>query len=383
MKLHVMLSAVALAAFAGTAHAQNTTGTGTTGTTTPGVTNGFNAGTVNNGFNNGFNSGFNNGFANPFQFVPNAGFVPPGGVPNPFINGAGVGITNGFNNGFGPGNGFAPGPGTGNAIGIDPVTGQPITSVGGSSLFNGFQPGFATGYFPYGYYGGYGYPGPINLSPNYLNGGGYGGGMAARRGGLPILGVNVPATAIPRAGRARVRQLTPTNDQRLADTDAGVEVVNPANPNPNTLGTHGTGDRTVSTGTPRDFGVVSQVSNMMASDRPLRGGRLMQVNGSDATVEVSMNGRTQTAYVPLNEVFFFRGDGEMATLAQNPRAIRAGGSVMVADPAQPLNPARMYPSTTPQQAVAGSRQTYNKMRVTNHVTKKSSKKSRAKHHSTK
>lgn len=347
MKLQMMLSAVALAAFAGVAHAQNTTGT--TGTTT----------------NSGVTSGINNSFVNPFQFVPNAGFVPPGGVVDPFTNSLPTGVAPGF---------------TGTSLGVDPVTGQPITSVGGS-LFNGYVPGYATGYYyPFGYngyYGGYGYPGAVYLGPNVNPNPSAGYSPLLRRPGLPILGVNVPATAIPRTGRARVRQLTPTNNQRLADTDEGVQVVNPANPNPNTLGTRGTGTQVVTTPTPQDFGVVTQVSNMMASDRPLRGGRLMQVNGSDATVEYSMNGQTRTAYVPLNEIFYFRGNGEMASLAQNPRAIRAGGSVMVADPAQPLNPVR--------QSVAGSRQTYGTMRVTNHTTKKtkkSAKKSRTVHHRT-
>jgi len=369
MKLQVILSAVAIAAFAGTAHAQNTTGT--TGATSTGVA-GTTAGAVGaNGFNTGFNNGFtNNGFVNPFQFVPNAGFVPPGGVVNPFTgainNGFNVnGFNNGgFTNGFNGATGFAPGPGSANSLGIDPTTGQPINSVGGGSLFNGFTPGFGAG----GYYGGYGYDpygygGAVNLNNPYGNyGGGYGnyGQGMARRGGLPILGLNVPATAMPRTRRARVRQLEPTNDQRLTDTPDGVVVTNPA----------GSQSRTAA-----DFGVVTSAANMMASDRPLRGARLKSVSGRDASVEYSINGLSRMASVPLSEVFYFRGDGEMATLAQNSRAVRAGGAVMVADPMQ---------STQPAQLVAGSRQSYGKMKVTNKITshKKSTKKSRSTRHRT-
>jgi len=349
MKHEILLSAALVAAAAGTAHAQ------VTRTAPPPAPPAAPAtGTFNNGFNNGFNR---------FATTPSVGVANPSGFVNPFT---------GFP--VDPATGLAVNPGitqvppfAGFTSGFDPNTllnGGPVANSG--SFFPGFTPGLGLGsYYGYGGYPGYGY-GAYNLTPNQSLGAPLPRFNGAR---VPVLGVNVPPTAIPRGPRARVTQLSPTATQRLADTPNGVV----------SSGAAATPGMTMARvySAPRDFATVQQVDNLMRADRPLHEGRVVSVGATGAQVAYGLNNSMRTDSFPVDEVFFFRANGDLVTMAQNPEMVRVGSKVLIAEPR----------NNTPQFSVAGSRQSYTGGARLTHasykVTRKSAKKHVVKRHTAK
>lgn len=246
-----------------------------------------------------------------FQFVPGVGFVPQ-------ALGTGTGFNTGFNNGLN--NGFV--------NGIDPTLNNGFVNGFDPRLNNGFNNGFGfTPGFSYGY--GPTWSGPlVDVRSAWGQGSGVGiRGTGYAGTGIPTLGMNVRAAGPPGVpvGRVRVKMTTdPTIQQRVAGARQEARAEQPVDQ--------------------EQVRLASKLGNVM-EDRPLREGTITSLGATGAQVKVAMNGSTTTARFPMEEVFFFKAGGALATAATDPDLVGIGTKVLVPQPA-----------AAPREAVAGSRQ---------------------------
>jgi hypothetical protein len=257
------------------------------------------------GTGTGANTGIGTGIANP----ANQGFQ----ITNPAAN-LGFGGTapfSGFVNGFDPtfNNGFFP----------------------------GFTPGFGVGFFnPF-------FGGAFNLTPNYgpLQPGIPRAMTAASR--VPVLGVSAPpASRLP--NRMSRNAFGPEAARRLAGGPDGPDVAARSTAT-GTEDVSGQGAAEVHTGTRSDDQnrLASEVESLMR-DRPLRSGTITGLSGDRMQVEYLVNGETRTATLPMDQVFFFRANGQMTTAAMDTRGAQRADHVLIPEP------------ESIRQSVAGSRQ---------------------------
>lgn len=258
---------------------------------------------------------FNQGGILPNQFSLNPNFtgtntfnqqtplqqIDPFGQTTGTTNGVSSGFTNGV---FGNGTGF---PGT----------------VGTTNTF-----GLGTGYPGYGggYYG-YGPSGPlfdatglwgngVNLTippPPY---------HPAR---VPILGVNVPVTPIG-ARNAYMGNQTGASMRRLSSNGPSGSMQ--ALTAPGDVQERVAGSRQEIRQSAEQSEVVNRMQEVM-NNRPLREGTVVTTGATAFKVRYRADGMNHTERVPVADVFFFRGDGELASAATRPGAIHAGDRVLI------------------------------------------------------
>lgn len=323
---------------------------------------------------------------------------------------------------------FANGTGTTGTITYNASTGQYVFNNGTSSIpgtitydpvtqqytFTGTTTGTNTALTnPYNvsnnsaYSGGYAYPGYNSYgypSYGYAGYGGYGGssgngytdaGLAALsnpalmaraslpqyRSVVPILGLTTPAA--PLVGRVGASTRTRIVDGTVPYTRIGEtrqRVAGSRQELRNEETTDEPLDVKASPMTRQQVTLVNRTQEIMA-DRPMTEGEVMAIGATGVQVKVRVDGEYRTQRYPVNEVFFFKESGEIATAAILPSYVHLGDRVLVAVPAEP-RPASVakYPATpgevredgsilvtpppsvatseTVQEKVAGSRQTY-------------------------
>ena len=332
MKTRLVLSATLIAGVIGTAvAAQNTGTTGTTGTaagTSP-ITNGAiapgaaatyvpgvglvpNTPTILNG--RILPNLFNQGTILPNQFSLNPNFngtntfnqQTPLQQIDPF--GQTTGTTNGISSGFA--NGVF-----GNGIGSTGST-VPTNTFG----FGGF-PGYGGGYY------GYGPSGPLEDATGL-----WGNGVnmtippppyhPAR---VPILGVNVPVTPIG-ARAAYTGNRTGASMRRLSSNGPSGSMQ--ALTAPSDVQERVAGSRQELRQSAEQTEVVNRMQEVM-NNRPLREGTVVTTGATAYKVRYHADGASHTERVPVADVFFFQGDGELASAATKPGAIHAGDRVLI------------------------------------------------------
>lgn len=317
MKYRFFLTAAIAALVAGSA-AQAQTSRTTTGANT--VTNGTTAGTVNQ---------FGNVTTSPFTWVPGVGFVANG------TTGAGAFGLNQFGANQLGANGL---PLFGSQqFAVDPTTGLPITNGFVNNGFNGFDitGGLGTGFYPgYGGYYGYGpaYSGPlVDVRGAWMQNNGVGfRGTGWNGTGIPTLGLNVRPGGV-----------------RLPPSRVRVKLTQDPNPTRNTPTTRVAGSRQETrmsmrseseTGEIRG-GQVDEKQVKLAGwlgdvmeDRPLREGKVVSLGASGAQVRFTASGEVRTERFPVEEIFFFKKNGELATAATDPSMLRTGSQVLIPQP---------------------------------------------------
>jgi hypothetical protein len=345
---------------AGAASAQTTGRTNTGIGTRTGVVNGLNNGVVNGTATP--NLGVGAATASPFSWVPGVGFVPNG------TTGAGAFGTNQFGTGvnqFGV-NQFGANQLGNNGFAIDPLTGLPITNGfvnNGVNGFNGFDVngGFGAGFFPG--YGGYGpaYSGPL---VDVRGAWGGQGSMVGMRGtgwngtGVPTLGMNVAAGGVrlhPSRVRVKLTQDPAPVTTRVAGSRQETTTTRTS--------TSETGEIRGGKTDAQQVKLAGWLTDVM-EDRPLREGKIVSMGATGAQVRFTADGEVQTARFPVEEIFFFKRDGALATAASEPSILRTGSQVLIPQPMirRPDSVARQgdvniySESNTIRESVAGSRQ---------------------------
>jgi len=238
-----------------------------------------------------------------FQWVPGVGFVPMSLAPPTAISG----INPGFNT-FNPGFDIAPGYGAGVPYWYGPLYSGPLVDVRRAWM---------------------------NVPVLMPRGTGWNGT------GIPTLGLNVraPGPAGQRIPNSRVRvKLTqePNLTQRVAGSRQ--ETATTARANATEQGEVRGGE--VSAEQVRLTGWLEDVME----ERPLREGTITSIGATGALVKFQADGKVQTQRFPMEEVFFFKDEGQLATAATDPGMVGVGTQVLIPEPIEP------------REAVAGSRQ---------------------------
>jgi hypothetical protein len=251
---------------------------------------------------------------------PNTGFADPAGFVDPRLVGVvdpRTGQINPQTGAFNPQTGAFNNTGSAGFTGIDPVTGLPVfipPTVG--------TPFLGTGVVGFGY----GTPYTINPYP-------YGApnNMGPVRAGTGMIGSDgrfyAGATLPRRRSRSQVN-----------------------------------GDVKTAPATTEQVRLAARAETLM-QDRPFREGTVEAIGADQVQVRYSINNQARSERIPEGEVFYFRPNGEMATAARSPMTLRVGDKVLIPTPQDDL-------ASEPRQAVAGSRETASRMRVTNKVTPK-------------
>jgi hypothetical protein len=196
--------------------------------------------------------------------------------------------------------------------------------------------------------------------------------MAMRRGtgwngtGIPTLGVNI-APGMVRLPPSRVRvKLTqdPNPTTRVAGSRQETRVSS------NTIDTQideePIGEVRGGEPTNRQVRLASWLQDVM-QDRPLREGKVISIGATAAQVRYRMDGEIKTDRFPVEEVFIFQNDGEIATAATDPNLIKVGTEVLIPQPlvrselkqsitGGPTITPEIHSNTTIREQVAGSRQ---------------------------
>jgi hypothetical protein len=330
MKARLVLSATLIAGLIGTvAAAQNTGTTGSTGSTaganpitngaiSPGAAATFvpgvglvpNTPTIFNG--RILPNLFNEGSILPNQFSLNPGFTgaptfnqqTPLQMIDPF--GQTTGTTNGINSGFA--NGVFP-----NGTGFPSTfTGtNPTLGVGG-----GFFPGF-----------GFGFSGPL-VDVTGLWGNGVNMTIPPppyHPARVPILGVNVPVAPV---GSQNVYTGTRggASMRRLSSNRPSVSMQ--ALAAPSDVQERVAGSRQELRQSAEQSEVVNRMQEVM-NNRPLREGTVVTTGATAFKVRYHADGVSHTERVPVEDVFFFQGDGQLSSAATRPGALHAGDRVLI------------------------------------------------------
>jgi hypothetical protein len=146
--------------------------------------------------------------------------------------------------------------------------------------------------------------------------------------GIPTLGMNVRAggPAQRPVGRVRVKLTQdPTIEQQVAG--ARQEMRQAA--------------RQERQADAQQTRLASNLENMM-EDRPLREGTITSLGATGAQVRFRAGNQVTTQRFPMEEVYFFKAGGLMATAATDPDLVGVGSQVLIPEP--------------PRQSVAGSRE---------------------------
>ena len=336
MRYKLLLSAAVAALVAGSAAQAQTTGT-------TGTTGGRTTGTGVNQSGTGVNQ-FGSVTTSPFSWVPGVGFVPNG------TTGAGAFGTNQFSGQVGA-NGQ---PLFGNQqVVIDPTTGQAFTNGFSNNEFGGFDfvPGYGTGFYPG--YGGYGY-GPTYSGPlvdvrgawNQNNGGGFR-GTGWNGTGIPTLGLNVRPGGVrlpPSMVRVKLTQDAYTPTTRVAGSRQETRIESE------------TGEIRGGQVNTKQVKLAGWLGDVM-EDRPLREGKVISMGASGAQVRFTASGEVRTERFPVEEIFFFKKNGELATAATDPSMLHTGSRVLIPQPmVQRPDSVTQQGDGNIRSSVAGSRQ---------------------------
>jgi len=96
----------------------------------------------------------------------------------------------------------------------------------------------------------------------------------------------------------------------------------------------------------------------MASNRPLVEATIVRDGATGVQVAYMVDGQRHTARLPSEDVYFFRTDGELASVGSEPGAVSAGDTVLVPEVASDRGQSvTTVKPTTYSGKVAGTRQT--------------------------
>ena len=176
-----------------------------------------------------------------------------------------------------------------------------------------FFPGIGAGFFP-----GYGYGSPMwgMPLPNYNNV--IYPYMPTGQTNLPTVGINVPAGAPAPDYTQPLGAIGNLSDESNDHT---------RQPAPRSKTRTPREKGTINVAPPREDRVAEDLQAAM-NNNPLQEGRVVRVGPGGVQARYRMHGTMETAVFPKDQVFFFKGNGEVATAA-SASGLRSGDSVLV------------------------------------------------------